>query len=71
MTNADKIRAMNDVDLAAWVREVLNEGDNMFGKWMCDRCLAEHGGECPHPIDEGCDKCGQEILLWLQEEAGN
>lgn len=71
MTNADKIRAMNDEELAACLGEMLEGGRERFSKWMCDRCLAENGGRCPLPDDDTCDKGGDEVLLWLREPAEN
>ena len=69
MTNADKIRAMNDEELAAWLKKALSGGREWFSAWMCDRCLAAHGGRCPLPDDDACDKVGDEVLLWLHEPA--
>lgn len=71
MTNADKIRAMNDEELAAWVRKAVCGGLEWFQAWMCDRCLAEHGGRCPLPEDDACGQLGDEVLLWLRELAEN
>lgn len=55
-TNADKIRAMNDEELAEFLRQtVWEEGANLF------EC-AEYS--CGYP----CDVC-KEYLKWLQSEA--
>lgn len=71
MTNADKIRAMNDVELAAWIDKTLEEGRERFCVWLCDRCLEENSGRCPMPDEEPCDKVDDVLLLWLREPAEN
>ena len=68
MTNAEKIRAMNDEQLAEWLEERLGTGREWFDAWSCNRCQAENAGQCPHPEDGSCPRIGGEVLDWLKAE---
>ena len=69
MTNAEKIRAMNDEELAQWLDKTLSAGREWFDARTCDRCQAENAGRCPHPEDEGCTHIDREIKDWLEAQA--
>ena len=59
MTNADKIRAMSDEELALLLRETANEeGNNLF---LCEKYV---DNVCCGVI---CDNCNG-YLAWLKEE---
>ena len=68
MTNAEKIRAMNDEQLAEWIADILGKGFEWFDARSCNLCQAENAGRCPHPEDYGCKRIGEEILDWLKSE---
>ena len=68
MTNAERIRAMSDGELAAWINEILERGIEWFDARTCDLCKAENAGRCPQPEDEGCLNIGNEIIDWLKSE---
>ena len=69
MTNADKIRAMTNEELAAWLGQALNTGREWFDARLCKLCLTENAGRCPHPEDEACPKIDREIIDWLEAPA--
>lgn len=69
MTNADKIRAMTDAELATWLGQALNGGHEWFWDWACDRCKTKHGGICTNQADDPCPGTGREIMDWLQTTA--
>ena len=71
MTNADKIRSMNDEELGVFLAETIEDGIEWFWDWTCSRCKTEHGGVCPTPDDDTCIQSGKEILGWLKAEAEN
>ena len=71
MTNADKIRSMNDEELEAWLKKALNGGHEWFYSWACNRCKAENGDRCPTAADDTCGRESREILEWLKSEAEN
>ena len=71
MTNADKIRAMTDEELEAWLKKALNGGYEWFEAWACNRCHAENGGRCPKTDDERCSGWDRELLEWLKAPAEN
>ena len=57
MTNADRIRAMTDEELA---------------EWECDRsCTICQIEDCKGRMEEGREKCRQRWLDWLKQEANN
>jgi hypothetical protein len=61
MTNAEKVRAMSDEELAEWFADF----------WDCNDC-SEHErlGDCPLLREEPCDqKCKEHCLEWLQQPA--
>lgn len=64
MTNADKMRSMNDEELE-------NSGIEWFWTWSCNICKAEHDGTCPSGGYGGCIKMDREIQDWLKAEAEN
>ena len=70
MTNADKIRAMNDTELEACLTKIMEGGFEWFNSRSCDRCRAEHGGECPTGESATCIvPFGSEIMDWLKAPA--
>lgn len=69
MTNAERIRSMNDDELAALIGDIVGRGIEWFDARSCDRCKAENAGQCPHPEDGGCDKLDSVIEDWLAAEA--
>jgi len=69
MTNADKIRAMNDAELADWLGQALDGGHEWFWGWACERCKTANGGACPCQDDDPCPDTGHEIMNWLQDTA--
>ena len=58
MTNADKIRAMSDEELAEFISriEIGDFGPQVYGKTFCDMCKGQYE----------CDDCR---LWWLQQPA--
>lgn len=59
-TNADRIRAMSDEELAEWLAD---------DSWDCHNC-SEHERLSDNPLlrDERCDeKCAEHCLDWLQQ----
>ena len=60
-TNADRIRAMTDEELANWLADM----------WDCHCCSEdERLGDNPLLMDEHCDqRCEQHCLEWLQQPA--
>jgi hypothetical protein len=61
MTNADRIRAMSDEELAEWLADT----------WDCHDC-SEHErlGDNPLLREEPCDqKCEQHCFEWLKQPA--
>ena len=54
MTNADKIRAMTNAELAEWLCGVLSEGREWFDARSCRTCQTEHGGKCPTGESNTC-----------------
>ena len=68
MTNAERIRAMSDEELAQWINEVIGRGIEWFDARSCERCKKENGSRCPHPEDGGCDKLDSNIVDWLKSE---
>lgn len=68
MTNAERIRAMSDEQLAEWIADILGKGFEGFDAWTCNRCQAENAGRCPHPEDGACPRTGEEIRDWLKAE---
>lgn len=58
MTNADKIRAMSDEELAEFISriEIGDFGPQVYGKTFCDLCSGQYE----------CDNCR---LWWLQQPA--
>ena len=71
MTNADKIRSMNDEELEAWLKKTLNGGIEWFWAWSCNLCKSEHGGKCSSDEHGGCIKMDGEIQDWLKAKAEN
>lgn len=62
LTNADRIRAMTDEELAHELADI----------WDCHKC-SEHERLDGHPLlrEEQCDqKCEQHCLEWLQQPCG-
>lgn len=60
LTNADRIRAMSDEELAAWLAD---------DSWDCHNC-SEHERLSDNPLlrDERCDeKCAEHCLDWLRQ----
>lgn len=59
MTNADRIRAMSDEELAEFISriEIGDFGPQVYGKTFCDMCKGQYE----------CDDCR---LWWLQQPAG-
>lgn len=57
-TNADRIRAMSDEELATFLVQTMT----------CTACRDMHGGECPKPKDYKEKKCSDMILEWLKQE---
>lgn len=63
MTNADKIQAMSDDELADWLDDTDDQSD------FCQNCCSYYDGfDC---ICIGKLKCRDGRLEWLQQEAGN
>ena len=58
MTNADRIRAMSDEELAEFISriEIGDFGPQVYGKTFCDMCKGQYE----------CDDCK---LWWLQQPA--
>lgn len=58
ITNADKIRAMSDEELAEFISriEIGDFGPQVYGKTFCDMCKGQYE----------CDDCR---LWWLQQPA--
>ena len=58
MTNADRIRAMSDEELAEFISriEIGDFGPQVYGKTFCDMCKGQYE----------CDDCR---LWWLQQPA--
>ena len=58
MTNADRIRAMTDEELAEFISriEIGDFGQQVYGKTFCDMCKGQYE----------CDDCR---LWWLQQPA--
>ena len=58
MTNADRIRAMSDEELAEFISriEIGDFGQQVYGKTFCDMCKGQYE----------CDDCR---LWWLQQPA--
>lgn len=58
MTNADRIRAMSDEELAEFISriEIGDFGQQVYGKTFCDMCKDQYE----------CDDCR---LWWLQQPA--
>lgn len=71
MTNADKIRSMNDEELDGCLDKILSGGFEWFWAQVCNICKAEHGGKCPAGDNGPCTNIGWEILDWLKAEAEN
>ena len=68
MTNAERIRAMSDEQLAEWIADALGKGFEWFDARTCGMCQAENAGRCPHPEECACQKISNEILDWLKSE---
>ena len=58
MTNADRIRAMNDEELAGFLMKLMHNNVQCFGEGM----FPYH----PCPQEQNCKQCG---LDWLQQPA--
>jgi hypothetical protein len=58
MTNADKIRSMDDKQLADWIFRYVEP---------CSLCAYHYRNECA-PVDSSCED-GR--LLWLKQEYNN
>ena len=58
LTNADRIRAFSDVELAEFISriEIGDFGPQVYGKTFCDMCKGQYE----------CDDCR---LWWLQQSA--
>ena len=70
MTNADRIRAMTDAELADWLCGVLSNGREWFDARSCKLCQAEHGGKCPTGESYTCIvPYDAEIFDWLTASA--
>lgn len=70
MTNADKIRAMTDEELAACLTKIVAGGWEWFNARACNLCQAEHGGKCPTGESDTCLVAeGTEIMDWLKAPA--
>lgn len=60
-SNADRIRAMSDEELAEFVANMVDHD------WCCDSgCMIKHAGMCGY-AEKGCD---ESALDWLQSPAG-
>lgn len=72
MTNAEKIRAMNDEELAICLTKIAGNGLEWFNSRACKLCQEKHGGECPTGESDTCIvPYGTEIMDWLKEPAEN
>ena len=72
MTNADKIRAMNDEELAACLATIAAGGLEAFDSRSCKLCQAKHGGTCPTGDSDTClVPYDSEIMDWLKAPAEN
>lgn len=70
MTNADKIRAMSDEELAAWLAKTLSSGREWFDARSCNLCKAKNAGRCPTGENATClVPAGSEIMEYLQSPA--
>ena len=60
MTNADRIRAMTDEELAEWIAVHME----------CETCMyfIRETGLCDYPMTYGCKDA---MLDWLKQEADN
>ena len=59
MTNADRIRAMSDEELAGFLMKLMHNNVQCFGEGM----FPYH----PCPQEQNCKQCG---IDWLQQPAG-
>lgn len=66
MTNADKIRTMNDEELAEWLDKQLNQDREDWDSIGCYSCLFYK----THHYPEECENCVYKggILSWLKKE---
>lgn len=72
MTNADKIRAMSDEELAVCLTKIAADGFEGFEARSCKLCQEKHGGKCPTGESETCIfPYGSEVMDWLTSPAEN
>ncbi|NFQ85135.1 hypothetical protein FDG04_07395 [Clostridium sporogenes] len=66
MTNAERIRAMTDEELAEWIDKQVNGDREDWESLGCYRCMYYR----THHQPEECEKCEWKdgILEWLKKE---
>ena len=70
MTNAEKIRAMTDEELGAFLTWATGVGMEWFEARACRQCQADHDGNCPTGESDSClAPHGWEVLDWLKAPA--
>lgn len=82
MTNAQKIRAMSDEELAGFISQIAyarhTPWSSLFERAFCDRCPTEtlrlegyHGPLGLHECDFSDGTCphGSDVAYWLQQPA--
>ncbi len=69
MTNAERIRAMSDEEMAEFITETIENGHEWFDRRQCDLCKKENNGQCINPGDEPCERAGYAVLDWLKDAA--
>lgn len=70
MTNADKIRAMTDEELDAFLARIAGGGMEWFYSRSCNLCQAKHGGKCPTGESDTClVPFDSDIKEWLAAPA--
>ena len=72
MTNADRIRQMDDEQLAELLRDVKDRGWEFFCDAVCNHCRDANEGECPTHAEGPCDPryspTEDDVINWLRLE---